>query len=255
MNAFAESILLRLAPRWLWRRRIASWPISSGEAEEVLLPILADPAKTSVDVGCADGAYALHLYLHSRDVIAFEPNPHSFSSLAQLFGSTSKLRLLPYALSNSDGQAKLHMPKNRPNLSSLAHASDGHGDMVDVRMVTLDSMALRDVALIKIDVEGHEEATLAGAKETISREMPVLLIEIEDRHNPGALDRIESMLSPLRYSGYFLHDGSLNPLSQFQREIHQNPSNIADGRPQGLYINNFLFLPPSRMSVASWPKL
>lgn len=255
MKGIAESVLLRLAPRWLWRRRIASWPITSGEAEEVLLPFLADPAKTSVDVGCADGAYALHLYLHSRDVVAFEPNPHSYSSLVQLFRSTSKLRLLPYALSDSAGQAKLHMPKNRPNLSSLAHASDEGGDMVEVRMVSLDSLALHDVGLIKIDVEGHEEATLAGARETIGREMPVLLIEIEERHNLGALDRIQSMLSAWRYTGYFLNEGALKPLSQFDHAVHQNPKNISDGRPQGLYINNFLFLPPSRMNLASWPKI
>src|SRR6266568_3035020 len=51
--------------------------------------------------------------------------------------------------------------------------------VVEVR--TLDSFEFSDVAMIKIDVEGHEEAVVAGAEETIRRCRPSLLIESEER--------------------------------------------------------------------------
>ena len=44
-------------------------------------------------------------------------------------------------------------------------------------MVSIDSLNLKRVDLIKIDVEGMEMEVLQGAAETISRCKPVLLIE------------------------------------------------------------------------------
>lgn len=48
----------------------------------------------------------------------------------------------------------------------------------EVPMITLDSLNLSRVDLIKIDVEGMEEEVLAGAMETIKRCKPVLFIEV-----------------------------------------------------------------------------
>ena len=65
------------------------------------------------------------------------------------------------------------------NLSALQ--SGGVVETVKVPMRTLDSYQLSNVGFIKIDVEGHEEAVLHGSSETLRREMPNLMIEIEDR--------------------------------------------------------------------------
>lgn len=46
-----------------------------------------------------------------------------------------------------------------------------------VRQVSLDGMNLRNVRLMKIDIEGMEEAALAGAKFTIERDRPLCLVE------------------------------------------------------------------------------
>ncbi len=46
-----------------------------------------------------------------------------------------------------------------------------------VRQVSLDSMNLANVRLMKIDIEGMEEAALEGAKATIERDRPLCLVE------------------------------------------------------------------------------
>jgi Methyltransferase FkbM domain len=43
--------------------------------------------------------------------------------------------------------------------------------------VSLDSMNLHNVRLMKIDIEGMEEAALAGAQATIERDRPLCLVE------------------------------------------------------------------------------
>ncbi len=47
-----------------------------------------------------------------------------------------------------------------------------------IDLITLDSLALPRIDLIKIDVEGMELEVLQGARESISRSQPLLLVEI-----------------------------------------------------------------------------
>jgi FkbM family methyltransferase len=46
-----------------------------------------------------------------------------------------------------------------------------------VRQISLDSMRLQNVRLMKIDIEGMEEAALQGAQHTIERDRPLCLVE------------------------------------------------------------------------------
>jgi hypothetical protein len=46
---------------------------------------------------------------------------------------------------------------------------------------TLDEYAFTDVGLIKIDTQGSELNILKGARDTLTRESPVLNIEIEHK--------------------------------------------------------------------------
>jgi len=66
---------------------------------------------------------------------------------------------------------------------------------VTVPMRTLDSFDYTDIGFIKIDVEGYEYKVLLGAKETIKKYRPVLLVE----QNRGNLNAIE-LLKTWNYS-------------------------------------------------------
>ena len=61
----------------------------------------------------------------------------------------------------------------------------------------LDGLDLGDIGFMKIDVEGFEAQVIEGARETIARCRPVMLIEIEQAHtgeSPAALiERIAAL--------------------------------------------------------------
>jgi len=46
-----------------------------------------------------------------------------------------------------------------------------------VALVTIDGLCLEEVAVIQLDVEGHELSALTGARATIARHAPVIMIE------------------------------------------------------------------------------
>jgi hypothetical protein len=115
---------------------------------------------------------------------------------------------------------------------------------VQVPLRRLDDYAFENVGFIKIDVEGHEESVLRGGLETLQRNRPTLLIEIEERHNSGGLERIREILS--QYDGFFFLHGKKTPIADFDPAIHQRDEDLAEAmklRRRSSYVNNFLFVP------------
>jgi FkbM family methyltransferase len=214
------------------------------EPEIDLLPALCDPARISFDVGANWGQYAEALSYVSAGVVACEPVPQ----LAEYLRRTARkgIRVEQIALSNVKGDAEFAVPQDWGRSSLLAEKADSDTQRLAVRLDTLDSMATDPVGFIKVDVEGHEEEVIDGAFQVIARDHPVLLIEIEERHRPGALPRILARLSEEGYSAFFLHEGCLHSIATFDQEKHQNPAEVEDDPSgkviRGCYINNFLFI-------------
>jgi len=82
---------------------------------------------------------------------------------------------------------------------------------------------------------------LEGATETIRRCMPVLLIEIEERHQNIEIDVVFEHVLKRGYQGYFIFEQALHSLDQFRVDFHQR--GYVEGRQTTKYVNNFIFLP------------
>jgi FkbM family methyltransferase len=150
------------------------------EPELGLLAQLVRAGSTAIDVGANRGIYSHALAKVAAHVEAFEPNP----ALAR-FARTKlsrRVRVHECALSHMDGAAHLHIPfgrHSRPDhlIGSLRGRTDG-GILIEVPLRTLDSFNFENVSFIKIDVEGSELDVLEGARRTISRDRPNLLVEL-----------------------------------------------------------------------------
>lgn len=257
LKRISVSLGKRLAPNAYALFRFKSLGRNFSEPELRLLPYLCDSRKTSLDIGAAEGLYMAHLLGLSAYCIAFEARPaqavHLKSVLARV---THHASVESVALSDSTGETKLRTLSEDPGrstieVSNLLEDEDG-GSMneVIVPVRRLDDYALDNVGFAKIDVEGHELAVLKGGEQTVRRHRPSLLIEIEDRHRKNAVRDVTDFLTDLDYSGFFLLDGLVRPLSEFDRTVHQDSRNIGGWKShwerKGIYINNFIFVPSER---------
>ncbi len=236
--------------KWLaWRRYYwRSLLTKDGEYELRLLRQYVPRDRVAIDVGANEGIYAYHLSRYARSVVAFEPNPHYDRALRFL---PRNVTVRVEALSSSPGTLPLHIPANDTG-ESAGWATLETTDLplarsVDVAVHRLDDLELGRVGFIKIDVEGHEMAVLAGADATIRRDRPILLVEAEDAHHPGATSELFRWASERGYRGWFFQKGRAVPAEDFRLAEHQGCKTFGPGdlfRRQELnYINNFLFVP------------
>ncbi len=238
-----ERLKYALVPASLYIRYRAAKEWRRGEREVHLLSHLVDPARVSVDVGANKGVYSYFLRRRSRHVHAFEPNPKLFSVLQRTMGRAANVTLSPLALADRTGEAELRVPQRASGFSnqgsslSAVKVSDNFRS-VTVRTSRLDDLDISDIGFIKIDVEGFESQVLQGARETIVRDRPVLLIEIEERHRNQPIEAAIAEVEALGYRGLALRRRHLIDLAEFDPERqHRAPASPGD------YINNFIFLP------------
>lgn len=246
MNDNAKLGLLNLLPGWvvrkLMRTRYERMIGGGGEVELSQLPRIVRKEDLALDVGSNLGIYTYALSQLAGQVIAFEPIP----LLARFVRNQAlpNVTVREIALSATGGERELCVPEEGAAYATLRDdAPSGNVERLKVATQTLDALGLGRIGFMKIDVEGFEEAVLNGAQETIKRDKPRLLIEIEERHNVGGIDRIVTMLAAMGYDCSFFHNGDWHSISDFELERDQNPkilNNPIDGRR---YINNFLFLP------------
>jgi hypothetical protein len=90
---------------------------------------------------------------------------------------------------------------------------------------------------------------LDGGRETIARDQPCLLLEIEERHNPGGLNRINDSLSAVGCGGLYFERGK-RPARSFDRAGNELTSLAFEtgneSRRNLSYINNFLYCSTQR---------
>jgi FkbM family methyltransferase len=126
--------------------------------------------RTAVDVGAHVGLWSFNLAKKFEHVHAFEPVAAHRECFA-VNAPDANITLHPVALGAHEGEVAVD---TTPGSSGDSRVSTGKGN---IPLKTLDSFALEDVDLIKIDVEGMEESIVIGAGETIRRWKPVIIVE------------------------------------------------------------------------------
>ena len=143
--------------------------------------------KTFFDVGSYFGYYALCAAKQGAQSFAFEPVPANFELLEKHAQLNSQLgvTVLPMAVSDADGEVAFNLPPagNR-GTGAMDSGSSPDGQRTVVEAVSIDSFAgsrnLQRLDAMKIDVEGAELKVLAGARQSIARFRPRMLIEVNE---------------------------------------------------------------------------
>ena len=168
----------------------------------------AEPGSVVVDVGAHIGTHALPV---SRmvgawgRVYAFEPQRKLHRELHHNLAVNGITNVIPlrYALGEGKPRVVEMNPASTGNEGGTAIGSGG--DRVELR--TLDSFGFRNVSVLKIDVEGHEDSVLRGARKTIRENKPVIIVEIAGGHayetaSPEVRRRVRGTWELLAELGY-----------------------------------------------------
>lgn len=252
----ARRALRMVLPQSLLNWREAKFYGRYGEVELHLLKFLCRRDADAIDVGANDGSYVHYLRRHAHKVVAFEPMPVLASALRKKFPG-GEVVIEQVALSDRADTVELHMPvvdgivvTGCSTISTDASGTYPATQAIKVSIDRLDAAYKGRAGFIKIDVEGHEQAVLDGALQTIRRCRPRVLVEIDDRLSPGGLARARTYFDSLGYTGHYVRKGKLEPISTFSVEEMQRPDRLPDltaplteRKRFGAYIYNFIFLP------------
>lgn len=211
-----------------------------------------------MDVGANVGAYLFTLedHLKPENIFAFEPNPQLFKRLGRLF---PKVNLSSVALSDISTIAEFKIPvingekiHTRGTLqTSIKEKNEEKTILQKVEVKPLDDLVFdsaqtdklkfQQLDFIKIDVEGNEMQTLRGAKKTIEKFKPILMVEMEQRHHDDNLWTLISEIADWGFSVNYLDRESLKLKTLTEKFLNQqNPDNVKNYKD---YINNIIFLP------------
>ena len=122
-----------------------------------------------LDIGAWVGTWSMAMNPYCGRVVAFEPDPLHYSCLVQNVSDDVETHQLAV------GSDSKNISLSDDNFTQ-AKRIIGNGD---IPMVTVDSLKLDGVDIIKIDVEGYEMEVLKGAENTL-KHCKYLMIELNN---------------------------------------------------------------------------
>ena len=231
-----EPIVLPAGPNAFRRRRIKMFGLNGNDqivravrdggwrAFECPLPdvycLFARRATGQVyDVGANTGFYSLVAVTanHGLTVHAFEPARDVFPLLERNVGLCPRrkhITMTATAVSDKVGAAEFFVPLSSGVVETSSSLEGGfkesHQETYRVPVTTLDDYWRSDgrqpVAMIKIDVEGHELSALLGTAQLVDACRPVLVVEVLARaplqeldHFRRAHDLVDVRISPAEF--------------------------------------------------------
>ncbi|MCU0705244.1 MAG: FkbM family methyltransferase [Fimbriiglobus sp.] len=159
-------------PEW---DRLSEWLRPGDTALDILRP-----GDTALDVGANVGHYTCRmsrLVGPAGRVVAFEPVPATFAALAAngKHFPFSNVTLVNAAVGDTVGVVGMSVPTGAEG-SYLARVDPDAG--LKCLVLSVDSLDLPGpVRLVKVDAEGYEPKVLAGMRNVLMRDKPVVILE------------------------------------------------------------------------------
>lgn len=180
------------------------------------------PETTFYDLGGNAGYYALlaNKVIRTGMIYSFEPIPAAQQVFQQHVKRNARfivqpnIRLLPYALSDSEKQVAFSNDALRQEGNTYIQGSSVYNNAEDYLTIPCYSvdgllqLQYNQPDVIKIDVEGAEYDVLKGAVNTLREYKPNILLATHDCHLPGVQEKCVHFLQELGYR--LTHTGGHN---------------------------------------------
>jgi FkbM family methyltransferase len=161
--------------------------------------------KVVVEVGASAGWHTVYLSRIAKTVVAFEPQTPQFNTLRDnlLLNECANVYINNKAVYSCARRMSLNSPVmyHLDNHSACAMhlKTDESGD---IEAVTIDSLELDELGLIKIDAQGSDLHVMRGAAATIARCQPAILFEFDKDLATSHLTTYQDHLDFVESIGY-----------------------------------------------------
>ena len=187
-----------------------------------------------IDIGANDGmSYkTIRNFLKKNKIISFEPVNYNFKKLVKLKKKDKNFKIYKFGLSNKNSSnKKLFIPFFKKYAITQFAGIDKDGVIKRLEKSLYISNLLKKIKInfykiktkkiddykfctpfIKIDIEGHEYECILGAKKTIKKYSPTIMVEYDRK----ICNKIFKLLKKMNYQKYFF-DKKTNLI-----KIHKN---------------------------------
>lgn len=174
---------------------------------------LERPGSVFLDIGANYGYWSRYVLIDSRmrklsdvSVVCFEPLPANYELLVEnmkyIPASNSCVRCEAMAVGDAAGTCFMNSSNEDPGSSFASYS----GGSIECAVTTVDGYVrehkLRNIALMKVDVEGFELRVLRGAGNTIRRDRPLIICEVIDSHLARTGASKEELMQEMLELGY-----------------------------------------------------
>lgn len=193
------------------------------EGELRILGQMLRPGDVVLDIGANIGTHTVYFarqVVPQGVVLAFEPQRLIFQNLCAnlALNGLANVIALQKGVGRQAGRVPLPVidPRQSVNFGSFHLKDHPHGEPVDV--IRIDDLPLAGCRLMKIDVEGMECDVLEGARQTIARYRPAMLVE---NNRPESSPALIATIDSLDYEAYWMICNPAQPDNYFH-----NPTNV-----------------------------
>lgn len=172
---------------------------------------------TFVDVGAYIGVNAIlaasKIGQHGQ-VIAFEPSTDNYDALFKNTKDIANIICLKAACSIEKQEVKMYLSEVDPEDNRFYDFSRAN-DYETVKAVRLDDILLEDLTLLKVSAQGHEDYVIEGAKETIEKFRPHIMIDFNEpliEESGSSPSEVLSYYDDMDYIWKFLYSEKKNGL-------------------------------------------
>ncbi len=214
-----------LPQSYLFKKRIERSIKNNYEPELKFVKNFIEPGTETIDIGVYRGVYSYEMAKYSKFVHAFEPNPVIFKDIEiNLQKIIKNIKFYNLALSDKEGLVSLRVPirnkkfnkENYEEYFQMGKASIHKNNIMhesesfEIMTKKLDNFDFSNrISFIKIDVEGHEAEVIKGSENTIKKNKPILLVEIEEKYTKKEVGITINYINSLGYNSYFLKENNL----------------------------------------------
>ncbi len=183
VNAWARLKGMKFPPKYDWDWKLEMLLGKYEKETTALVKRIIKPEMIILDIGAHIGYYAkLFSKLAGKkgSICAFEPEEENFQLLKKNTGNLENVRIFKKAVSDKDGFIDFYRAKNNTGHHSIL-SSEICQEKITVPALKLDSFIknenIKNVDLIKIDIEGGEPCAFRGAQNLLSQPHLTIIME------------------------------------------------------------------------------